>query len=61
MLPSNDADKQKVLKAFEMIEIKLIYQLYNNIILGSKNHSGIDRDAFNKFCLVPGLWNYLLF
>ena len=35
-LPASQIEKNKILEAFSMDEIKLIYQIYNNIILWSK-------------------------
>lgn len=60
-LPQNAVEKAKMLKCFDVEEIQLLVQLFENLVLRSKSQQGMDRDVFVKYCPIPGLWGHRIY
>ena len=61
ILPKDKVVREDILNNFEMEEIQLLHQLFDNIILRSKTQVGMDRDVFVKLSPVPGLWGHRIY
>jgi len=61
ILPKDKEVREDILKNFEIEEIQLLHQLFDNIILRSKSQKGMDRDVFVKLSPIPGLWGHRIY